>query len=151
MERVIQKIFSFRNYKIAIIEDKEPFKPITEEIILSRKIDTRFLIAIGKNDSDPIDGIEYDYEIVVYDYDEFNRNIENEINRGLLYHEFGHIYYPQNGNIEQEIRCDLFAAKLVGHQAIHAALNFAIQEMTKLDDMFEFNELYIRKKIIESQ
>lgn len=140
---------SYKDQNILIVEAKEfllnRFK-LTNEIILSKELDTRIMICIGKleesirNDLNEV----FDYIIYIYDKEDFIEN--NDIIRAIIKHEIGHIEYPSNG-IEEEIACDLYAMKEVNAQAVYDALNLCINELKKIGQCV--NDLEFRKKIIK--
>lgn len=126
---VIKQKLKFGKYNIEVIENKDFFIEaigITEEQVASNNIDTRIFLAMEIYKDDPSD---FNRELVVYDYEKFKE--ESQIKKALLYHEFGHLYYP-GSDIQQELKCDKFATEKVGPQAMYDALNLAIKEMSKI-------------------
>lgn len=136
----IKQILKFNNFTIEVIENKAIFIEsigITEEQVSSYNIDTRIFLAMENFRDDPSD---LNRTLVVYDYDRFKE--ESYLKNALLYHEIGHLFYP-GIDIQQELKCDKFAADFVGPQAVYDALNLAIKEMSKITS--DLNELEIRK------
>lgn len=136
----------FEGNKIEVIENKELFLTrlgITEDIISNKSVNTIIFMGIAKNEEE-LGNIKF--TLAVYDYELFKE--DSEIKKALLHHEFAHIHFPSTeGDVETEIKCDIFASNYVGLKAMSDALNLAIQEISKLS--LPLHDFLIRKGEID--
>lgn len=153
MSMYLKDAFGFDGYEIGVVEAKEfvlKRLDVKEETIVTLNVDARILTCIANvsaceiiHESNEI--LDFDYLIYVYDYEQ---SIGNDIiNKAIMFHELGHIYYPPN-TIQQEVNCDRYAIKHVGAQAVCDTLNMTIREIEKLGKSTE--DLKIRKIVSEA-